>query len=114
MIDRDETRNIFLNDNDLYSSKAKERGIKAFRHYGRMKLNPVTSEDIRGSITVKDHIFTLGDSLYKISDQYYGDIRYWWVLAWFNKKPIENLCKPGDIIHIPLPLEEAIYYATKK
>ena len=61
-----------------------------------------------------NHVFTTGDSLSKIAFKHYGDARYWWVLAWFNAKPTDFHCEIGDIIEIPLPLEEVILKARDR
>jgi len=109
MLDRNERREIFLNSNPIYESFLKRRGISSFRHYSKMKIGIITPEEIT-QLTVIDHIWLTGDRLSKLAFKYYGDTRYWWVLAWFNQKPTDNFCKLGDTIHIPLPLEEVLYY----
>jgi len=48
-----------------------------------------------------DHIWTMGDRYYKLADLYYGNSRYWWIIAWFNKKPTESHINNGDIIRVP-------------
>ena len=112
MLDRNEKRDILLNQHELYKKKLKDRGIKSFRHYSKMKFSQISPADMK-NLTIMDHIFKTGDSLSKLAYQYYGNSRYWWVLAVFNKKPIDNLIKLGDIIHIPMPLEE-IYYLINR
>lgn len=112
MIDRNEKRDILLNNHKLYKKKLRERGIKSFRHYSKMKLTKVTPDDM-ANLTIIDHIFATGDSLAKLAFKYYGDTRYWWIIAVFNEKPIDNLIKIGDIMHIPLPLEEVHYLINK-
>lgn len=112
MIDRNEKRDILLNNHELYRRKLKERGIKAFRHFSKMRMSKITAADM-SRLTVIDHIFSTGDSLSKLSFKYYGDTRYWWIIATFNNKPIDNLIKTGDIVHIPLPLEEAHYLINR-
>ena len=112
MADRNEKREIFLNDHPLYKTKAKKRGIPFFRHYSKLKLSYISSEDMK-NLTIVDHIYKTGDSLMKLAFKYYGDTRVWWVIAAFNKKPIDNLIKVGDIIHIPLPLAEIVYLLTR-
>jgi len=112
MSDRNEQRDILINQNKLYKKFLRERGIKTFRHYSKLKLSSISPSEMK-DITVTDHIFKTGDSLSKLSHRFYGDVRYWWVIGWFNKKPIDNLYKVGDTVHIPLPLEEALYYVNK-
>ena len=112
MLDRNEKRDILLNDHEFYKKKIRERGIPFFRHYSKMKISHITPEDME-NLCVMDHIFKTGDSLSKLAHKYYGDTRHWWVLAAFNKKPIDNLIKIGDTIHIPLPLTEVMYLLSR-
>lgn len=112
MLDRNERREIFTNDHPTYKKFLRQRGIKSFKHYGRLSISNITPEDISG-LTVIDHLWQTGDSLYKLSHKYYGDSRHWWIIAWFNKRPIVNLYRPGILVHIPLPIEEAFYYVSK-
>ena len=113
MIDRNEKRDILLNNHELYRKKLKQRGLKSFRHYSKMKINYIPADDM-GDLTIVDHIYVTGDSLSKLAFDYYGDTSYWWVIAAFNKKPIDNLIKLGDTIHIPFPLEEVTYLLSKE
>ena len=112
MFDRNENRDVYVNNNKLYRKFLKERGISRFRHLSKMKLNKIVPSDIN-NLTVIDHIYKTGDSLSKLSHKYYGDVRFWWIIAWFNKKPIDNLYDLGDVVHIPLPIEEVMYYVNK-
>jgi len=113
MLDRNEAREIFLNDHPIYKKLLTQRGVKVFRHYGRAKFGRISVEEIE-NLTIVDHIWKTGDALAKLSFKYYGDPRYWWVLGWFNKKPIDNFYKVGTVVHIPLPLEEILYYAGRE
>ena len=61
-------------------------------------------------IRVITHIWKVGDRFYKLSDKYYNNPNYWWILAWFNHKPLETDISLGEIINIPLPLDEMLYY----
>jgi len=109
MLDRNEPREIFLNDHPLYKRFIESRGRKNIRHYGKIKFGTISSEEMR-NLTIVDHMWKTGDSLLKLSYKYYDDQRYWWILGWFNKKPIDNFYKTGTIVHIPMPLEEVLYY----
>ena len=109
---RNDKREIFVNDNKLYSNYLKDKDLKFIRQYGKMKLNAL-AEDELSDLTILDHIWKTGDKFYKLSLEYYGDTRYWWVIAFFNKKPMDNFCKVGEIINIPTPIEEVVYYIGK-
>lgn len=54
------------------------------------------------------YVWSVGSSYYKLADLHYGDPRYWWVIAWFNKKPTESHCALGDIIRIPKPIGQVL------
>jgi hypothetical protein len=109
MANRNDNRDILLNQHSLYHKLLKSRGRESFRHYGRKSLRSISPENI-SELTIADHIWKTGDSLYKLAQEYYSDIQYWWVIGWFNMKPADTLYKAGDLVHIPLPLEEVLYY----
>ena len=94
-----------------------------FKHrYGRESLNDIqktnelihleTTElkyptiDQLTTLRTANHIWALGDRYYKLADEYYGSPQYWWIIAWFNKKPTEQHIKIGDLVLIPTPLTE--------
>ena len=110
---RNQDRDIFINDDKLYSNFLRDRGLKSIKHLGKLRLNSLSQEEL-SDLTILDHVWKTGDKYYKLALRYYGDPQYWWIIAWFNKKPIDNFCKVGDIIHVPTPIEEILYYVGKK
>ena len=56
------------------------------------------------------HIWKQGDSFYKLSHQYYADSKLWWVIPWFNKKPLLSDYSFGDSVEIPLNLPNVSGY----
>ena len=52
--------------------------------------------------------WSTGDRFYKLSSTYYNNPEYWWVIAWFNKKPTEQHVALGDVILVPLFLDEVL------
>ena len=48
------------------------------------------------------------DNFYKISEKFYGDPKYWYVIAQFNKLPFEGDIKVGDTIMVPRPLARVV------
>lgn len=104
-------RKIFFNREELYSKKAKERGIKGFLHYNSPSINTITNEDL-ASLVIEGHVWAEGDRYYKLAHEYYGSSKHWWLIAWFNNKPTEAHLSLGDIVEVPLPLEQilGIYY----
>jgi hypothetical protein len=68
--------------------------------------NPTIAD--RSALKTVTHVWKYGDRYYKLADQYYNDVDYWWVIAWWNARPTEADVSPGDAISIPLNLEEAL------
>ena len=100
---------IFNNSLDYYEYLRENRNIKIIDHYATPILkNPTIAERTR--IISNSHIWSFGDRFYKLADQYYGNSEYWWVIAWFNKKPTEGHLKIGDLILIPTPLDKILNY----
>lgn len=84
----------------LYS-RSNVNGIK---QYPTLNLSFPTAEQIQ-RYNVQLETWGIGQRLYKLADKYYGDPQYWWVIAFFNKKPTEQHFSIGDSVQIPLPLD---------
>ncbi len=98
---------IFSNNEDYYEYLRRERKLKSVNHYATPILrNPTVAE--RASLVTNQHIWKYGDRLSNLAFKYYGDVRYWWVIAWYNRKPTEAHFSPGDIYYVPMPLDKAI------
>ena len=96
-------RYVFVNDSDRYKDIRYQNDIKILRQYSTPELsNPLRNT---GNVTVIDHVWKTGDRYYKLADEYYDRPTYWWVIALFNSKPTEGHIKKGEIIRIPVPLE---------
>jgi mannose-6-phosphate isomerase-like protein (cupin superfamily) len=108
-VSRFQRRVSSINDNELYKKAFKDRGLKFIEQYRTAKLVYPTDEQI-ASMTFDDHLWTMGDRYYKLAYKYYGESEYWWVIAWFNKKPTEHLLSAGDLLYIPTNLEEILDY----
>jgi hypothetical protein len=103
MSSRYRKRNIFLNQDDVYTNQFKNRGIKSIKHYSTANFRYPTADELEG-VKINIEIFKIGDRFYKYAQKYYGDSSYWWVIAYFNQKPTENMINVGDTIYIPTPL----------
>jgi len=114
MAGRSDLKKVFFNNHELYAKKAKERGISGFNHYGFPEFYQMNAEDV-SELTTIGHIWTVGDRYYKLSQQFYGDPEYWWLIAWFNEKPTDAHLDVGDPVYIPLPLEDILgmFYSAK-
>jgi len=98
---------VLTNASDYYKSLRHERGVKVIRQYATPELRHPTVRD-RAQLKTTKHIWSYGDRLYKLADQYYGDPRFWWVIAWYNGTPTEADLKLGQLIWIPLNIEKVL------
>jgi hypothetical protein len=102
-------RRILSNDNELYENLLDKRDVNYIRQYGTPSRKALTLKQIT-SLTKTRHIWVTGDRFYKLSMRYYGSIQYWWVIAQFNQKPTDSHVSPGDLIYVPLPLQDILRY----
>ena len=97
----------FRNNLEYYDYLKNKRKLKVANHYATPVLRHTTVAE-RSRIISDTHIWTLGDRYYKLADQYYGDSQYWWVIAWYNARPIEADVLTGDMIEIPINISSAL------
>ncbi len=98
---------VINNDSDFYSPLAQKRGLKSIQQMNTVVLkNPQIFERI--DLATDTHIWKYGDRFYKLAYTYYDDPQLWWIIAWYNGYPTEANVKIGDILDIPLNLEEII------
>ena len=106
---RNDARILIMNNSNLYREQFLNRKVPRIRHLSTPIIRYPTVEEM-DEFTIFSHIWTVGDRFYKLSDKHYGTVDVWWVIPWFNKKPLESDFKLGDTIHIPQPLELALTY----
>jgi len=107
MASRYEDRIVIKNTDFIYFEQFQNRDVPFVSQYITAKMTEPTEEDIL-ELDIITHIWSRGDRLYKLADNFYHDPTYWWVIAWFNQKPLESDFKFGDVVNIPLPLEEVL------
>jgi len=96
-------RNRFTSYRDLFE----DRDVGEVRHYATPRLRHPTSREI-GGLARLTHIWKVGDRYYKLAHKHYGNAKYWWVIAWYNKRPTESHVRLGETIYVPSPLEEIL------
>lgn len=101
------SKNIINNNVEQFNDILDERNVKSITHYSTLSLKFPTSEQVQ-NLTIKKHTWKSNDRYWKLSKLYYGDEKYWWVIAWFNRKPIEAMLSLGDQVSIPLPLSDVL------
>ena len=107
MASRYRKKNIFINNSEYYAPLRKGRGVRQIRQYGTPTLTHPSIET-RSKVKSDTHVWSYGDRLYNLAHKYYGDVRYWWVIAWWNGYPTESDISTGAMIRIPLSLEKAL------
>lgn len=98
---------ITTSNNNSLKEIIEERGLDNIKHYNINNLKYPTVQQIQNLLIIK-HVWTSKDKYWKLAEQYYGDSKYWWVIAWYNKKPIEAMIKNGEYISIPQPLSDIL------
>jgi hypothetical protein len=96
-------RKKILNAHVMYKEFFEDRGLSHIRHFGTPILR-YPSDKEKKQLTSIGHIWKTGDRYYKLANKHYGDPRYWWIIAWYNKKPTEAHMDLGDSVYIPTPL----------
>lgn len=98
---------VFTNDSEYYKPLRETRDLIQVRQYETPILkNPTFRE--RTSLVTNTHIWKYGDRLYKLANQYYGDSRFWWVIAWYNGMPCEAEIPLNTVLYIPINLDGAL------
>ena len=100
-------REIFKNTDIIYDEKFKQKGLSKISQLDTAHIT-FPSNQILASLSYDTRIWQMGDRPYNIAYDVYGDSRYWWVIAQFNKKPTDHHFKVGDVCYIPLNLEDVL------
>lgn len=106
---RYEDSELVVNNNELYQKTLRERNINKVNQYRTQNLFYPTQEE-RAQLNIGKHVWGSTDKFWKLSEKYYNDPQYWWVIAFYNKKPTELDVSSGDIILIPAPLDQVLFY----
>jgi len=91
-------------DEYVFSPIFKKRGVTSINNFSTAVLlypNPSELADITEITTV----WGVGSKYFNLAKEYYGEEQYWWIIAWYNLRPLETDFKPGDVVIIPTPLE---------
>jgi len=97
-------RNIVRNDSAEYVNQLSGRQVSYIDHFDTAKMG-WPSDEMLGILIIDNEYWATGMRFYKLADKYYGDPSLWWILPWFNQKPLESDFLPGDLIMIPRPLD---------
>ncbi len=94
-------------DKSTHKDLVDNRDVGQIRHFTTPRLAHPTVQE-RESLTETVHVWSTGDRFYKLAHKYYGDSRYWWIIAWWNLRPTEGHLTLGEGVRIPGPLPQVI------
>ena len=102
-------RRVISNTDRSYvqSDIFKNRGVQIIKHFNTPVLRYPTKDDLR-DIVEETRTWTIGTKYFNLASEFYGDPEYWWIIAWYNLKPLETDFSPGDVVVIPTPLEQVL------
>jgi len=103
------SEHLIENEEEIYEEFFEERGVNKILHYRSPRWPPLDAK-ARQQFTSIKHVWKLGDKWWKLSSQYYGDPKLWWVLAWYNQSPTEANLKKGQIVYVPQPISSVLSF----
>lgn len=92
-----------FNDTVEHAMTVARRGLAFVRHHRSVRMKEMTGEQEKRLVN-QFHVWKQSDRFWKLSNKYYGDPGYWWVIARYNELPTESHLNNGDTIVIPFPL----------
>lgn len=92
-----------------YSSIFRDRDLVAPMQYGIANFKQLTAAEV-ADLEIETKVWTFGEKYFKLAHEYYGDPTYWWIIAWYNQRPLESDFTPGEVVEIPTPLELMLEY----
>ena len=102
--DRYIDRDISNNSSGLYKNILYNRGVRGIRQYTTPEFF-YPDEEVISLLNMKKAVWKTGDRMFKLAHEEYGDVNYWWIIAFFNKRPTDSHFEFGDVVYIPHPLE---------
>jgi nucleoid-associated protein YgaU len=101
------TRNV-INTNEMYNDFFKSKNIKSIDHLVTKKYRDIEKESEQFSIA--SHVCQYSDKLTTLATKYYGNPRYWYLIALSNKIPNDFFLEPGLELNIYFPLEKVVSF----
>ncbi len=98
-------QNGILSD-DLYFEVFQKKEVKFLKI--RRSNNFKKMQDMELEIG-QEHIWSQGDTLFRLANKYYGSYELWWTIGLINNKPTDGHYKVGDLVYIisnPLSIKD--------
>jgi hypothetical protein len=106
-VSRYELRRLIQNNSTLYAEHFAKRDVRFINQFTTPEFPSDVLEKTKDLI-YSYHVWKLGDRLYKLANEHYGDSSLWWVIALINQKPTESHFQLGDLVLIPKPLNKVL------
>jgi hypothetical protein len=102
------TRGLIVNDKESYREAFfDQRDIQKLVQFDTARFYYPTFQE-RGQMALSTLTWSATSKLYNLANEFYGDPRLWWLIAWFNQKPTEAHFKVGDVFYVPSNLTEVL------
>lgn len=108
-IKRYSRRNKIFNNSILIEKILNIKNIKGIRHFVSPTLK-IPSYIDRENIDTESVYWKRGDRLHKYAEKYYSNAELWWIIGLYNNKPTDAHFQIGDIVYIPIDLEQLMEY----
>ena len=97
-------RDEAINNTERWDNVLKKRNVKTITQYVTVPLKEYEEENL----DTIEHTWKVGDKFWALADAFYGDAKYWYLIARHNNMPTEANVSLGDIIKIPINLSQAL------
>lgn len=91
-----------INSEEIYEHLFEARGVDFIEQFRTKTFEDINTKNIR----VYRHTWRYGDTMHKLSVQYYGTGIDWWVIGLVNGKPTDAHYAIGDTTLIPISPNE--------
>jgi nucleoid-associated protein YgaU len=101
-------RRTAVNRSQQYSEILEERGVQKIT-----QLRTPTIKEISSKVSSFEYVWKNGDKFWLLSHKFYGNKKFWYIIAQFNNKPTESHVSVGESIQIPYDVHEVLQEMKK-
>jgi len=87
-------------DSEIHEDLLERRDVNFIEHFDPFEFSKKIT---RSYYAIREHVWSKGDRLFKLSSKYYGTSEYWWIIALWNGKPTDIQYEYGAVVQIPFP-----------
>ena len=86
------------NDSEMYDDFFEQRGVAKIKHNLLKNLNLNFNQE---DYSYTAYTWRKGDTMIRLANRYYGNFNFWYIIGYFNKKPVDSMYEIGETIKIP-------------